>query len=86
MKHMTLPRFWKQYELLPLTIQNLADKNFQLLKNDPRHSSLHLKKIGPLWSVRVGRQYRALGRDKPTVILWFWIGSHAEYDRLLRRW
>ena len=85
MKHMTLPRFWKQYETLPPQIQNLADKNFQLLKSDPRHSSLHLKKIGLLWSVRIGRQYRALGRDKPAGILWFWIGSHTEYNQLLKR-
>jgi hypothetical protein len=46
MKHMTLPRFWRCYEQLPVEIQTLADKNFELLKNDPRHPSLHFKKIG----------------------------------------
>jgi hypothetical protein len=57
-----------------------------LLGTDPQHPSLHLKKLGTtkeLWSVRVGMHYRALGLDKPEGIVWFWIGSHAEYDKLL---
>jgi hypothetical protein len=83
---MTLPRFWRHYDQLPKEIQELADKNFQLLKADLFHPSLHFKKIGStgqLWSVCVGAHYRALGRAKPEGIVWFWIGSHAEYDRLL---
>ena len=86
MKHMTLPRFWTYYSRLPKIIQELADKNFALLKENPYHPSLHLKKVGrseQLWSVRVGLQYRALGREKDDGILWFWIGSHAEYDKLI---
>jgi hypothetical protein len=65
----------------------LADKSFELLKADPYHPSLHFKKVGrarDLWSVRVGTHYRALGLDKPDGIVWSWIGTHAEYDRLLR--
>ncbi|MFN8482734.1 MAG: hypothetical protein U0768_06775 [Anaerolineae bacterium] len=61
----------------------MADKNFALLKADPQHPSLRFRKIGRLWSVRVGARYRALGLDKGEVIVWFWIGSHAEYDKLL---
>ena len=63
----------------------MADKNYRLLKSDPTHPSLHFKKIGKkkLWSVRVGIGYRALGVEKPEGIYWFWIGSHAEYDRLI---
>ncbi|MEA3396728.1 MAG: hypothetical protein U9R05_04635, partial [Chloroflexota bacterium] len=83
----TLPRFWQHYQALPKKVQKLAAKNFQLLKTDPHHPSLHFKKIGQqnsLWSVRVGRQYRALGREKPAGIVWFWIGSHAQYDQLLK--
>jgi hypothetical protein len=86
MEHLTLPRFWEYYRQLPKEIQQLADKNFELLKIDPYHPSLHLKKVGKtkqLWSVRVGIQYRALGMDKPEGIIWFWIGPHAEYDKLL---
>jgi hypothetical protein len=55
MKHLTLPRFWRHYRQLPKDVQELADKNFKLLKADPHHSSLHFKKVGrtkQLWSVR----------------------------------
>lgn len=86
MRHATLPRFWRYYEQLPQEVRDLADKNFKLLKVDPYHPSLHLKRVGrtrQLWSVRVGAHYRALGMDKPERIVWFWIGTHAEYDRLL---
>lgn len=87
MNHLTLPRFWNLYRQLPKDVQKLADKNYQLLKLDPAHPSLHFKKVGKnkqLWSVRVGISYRALGREKPEGLVWFWIGSHAEYDRLLK--
>ena len=86
MNHLTLPRFWQCYRQLPREVQALADKNFRLLKRDPYHPSLHFKQIGdiqPLWSVRVSAHYRALGREKPEGIVWFWIGTHAEYDKLL---
>ncbi|MBI3163017.1 MAG: hypothetical protein HYZ23_10920 [Chloroflexi bacterium] len=86
MNHRTLPRFWKHYAELPKEIQGLADKNFHLLKADPYHPSLHLKKVDEgrkLWSARIGSQYRALGKEKPDGIVWFWIGTHAEYDKLL---
>ena len=86
MKQLVLPRFWKHYRLLSRDVQQLADKNFYLLKSDPHHPSLHLKKVGKtkqLWSVRVGVHYRALGMDKPEGIVWFWIGAHADYDTLL---
>jgi hypothetical protein len=64
-------------------VSKLADKNFQLLKTDPKHPSLHFKKIGKLWSVRVGAHYRALGSDRSEGVVWFWIGSHADYDKLI---
>jgi len=57
-----------------------------LLKADPFHPSLHFKKVGKrkqLWSVRVGEHYRALGLDKTEGVVWFWIGTHADYDKLL---
>ncbi len=86
MNHRSLPRFWKLYRLLPKETQELADKNFDLLRTDPYHPSLHFKKVDvvrKLWSVRVGSQYRALGLEKPDGIVWFWIGTHAEYDKLI---
>jgi mRNA-degrading endonuclease RelE of RelBE toxin-antitoxin system len=86
MKHFALPRFWKCYRELPSNIQKLADKNFKLLKEDTSHPSLHFKKIGSdkhLLSVRVGIGYRALGVEKTDGIYWFWIGTHADYDKLI---
>ena len=66
-------------------IQNLADKSYELLQQDPRYPSLHLKKVGQYWSVRVGIHYRAIAIAEGTDLAWFWIGSHAEYDQLLGR-
>ncbi|TFH15593.1 MAG: hypothetical protein E4H02_07565 [Lentisphaerales bacterium] len=82
MSHHANPRFWKSYGCLPKNIQKLADSSFSLLKADSRHPSLHLKKVGRYWSVRVGDHYRAMGVQSPDGIVWFWIGTHAEYDRL----
>ncbi len=83
MKHFTSPDFWDCYKALPKPVQALADKSFSLLKNHPQHPSLHFKKIGRFRSVRIGLSYRALGVDIPEGILWFWIGSHADYDNLM---
>jgi len=63
----------------------LARKNFQLLKADPKHPSLHFKPIrGGLWSVRVGRRYRAVAIADGDRFQWFWIGTHDDYDKLIR--
>ncbi len=83
MKHSTTTKFWELYGKLPEHIQRLADKNFQLLTNNPEHPSLHFKKIEEMWSVRVGAHYRALGFDHEGGVLWFWIGSHADYDKYM---
>ena len=86
MKHFTLPRFWRHYRALPEQVKRVADRNFKQLKANPYHPSLHFKKVGrrkQLWSVRVGEHYRALGRDKPEGVVWFWIGTHGDYDKLL---
>ena len=72
------------YEALPRPIQRLADENFRLLKRDPRHPSLRLKKVGSrYWSARVGSDYRAVAVESSRGLIWFWIGPHAEYERLL---
>lgn len=83
MNHHASPDFWACYQGLPPEAQRLADKAYDLLKRDPRHPSLHLKKVGRYWSVRVGDHYRALVVDAPDGLVWFWIGTHAEYDKLL---
>lgn len=83
MKHETAASFWDCYNKLPVEIRKLADKNFQLLKKNPTHPSLHFKKVGKVWSARVGSDYRALATKIDDVFLWVWIGTHTEYDKLI---
>ena len=83
MKHTASSRFWKAYDTLPVNIRELADANFKLLKNDPNHPSLQFKRVGRFWSARVGLRYRALAVESDDSYVWFWIGSHADYDRLV---
>ena len=85
MKHFASSGFWRTYNLLPSHIRELADKNFVLLKENPRHPSLNFKKVERFWSVRIGMRYRALGMDVDDGVLWFWIGSHIAYDAMLSR-
>jgi len=83
LKHLASPEFWSLYHSLPAAVRDLADKNYELLKLNPRHPSLHFKKVGPFVSVRVGLSHRALGIEVPEGVLWFWIGSHSDYDKLI---
>lgn len=85
MNHFATPEFWFHYRQLPSEIRDLADKNFELLQADPRHPSLHFKRIGELWSVRVGLHHRALALADSDGAHWFWIGTHADYNELLGR-
>lgn len=84
MKSSTTPSFRKALTRLPPEIRRLAHKNFRLWLRDPRHPSLHFKKVGKFWSARVGDDFRALAIITEQGAEWFWIGSHAEYDRLLK--
>jgi hypothetical protein len=85
MKHFASPGFWFHYRNMPEEIQELADKNFELLKTNPRHPSLRLKKIGGFWTARVGLHYRAIAHEHPEGLIWAWIGDHKDYDSLLKR-
>lgn len=84
MKHFTVPSFWDAYNNLPEEIQNLADSSYFTLKENPKHPSLHFKKVGQYRSIRIGMHYRALAVEVDEGFLWFWIGTHAEYDKLLK--
>jgi hypothetical protein len=81
--HRATPRFWRCYESLPQDVRQLADRSYALLKTSPSHPSLHFKKVGQFWSARVGLHYRAVAVDAGDDLVWFWIGSHADYDKLL---
>lgn len=84
MNHFTTGDFWICYRALPGAVKKLADANYALLKANSRHPSLHFKRIGKLWSVQVGSGHRALAVDGPDGPVWFWLGTHAEYNRLIR--
>ncbi|MBM5794404.1 MAG: hypothetical protein FJ057_10840 [Cyanobacteria bacterium K_DeepCast_0m_m1_088] len=85
MRHRASPRFWACYSALPTEVQALADRAYEQLRNDPRHPSLHLKRIRRFWSVRVGLRHRALAVEaSPDELVWVWIGTHAHYDQLLK--
>jgi len=83
LNHHASADFWTCYRALPPSVRGLADAAYERLKSNPRHPSLHLKKIGRLWSVRVGTRHRALAVESDDGLVWFWIGTHADYDRLL---
>jgi len=83
--HHASPEFWACYNALPATIREQADRAFELLKANPRHPSLHFKQVGRFWSACAGLQYRAVGVEAPDGIVWFWIGTHAEYDKLIQK-
>lgn len=88
MKSRTTRRFRKGFGELPRGIQEKARVTFKVWKTSPYHPSLRFKQVHsdePIFSVRIGRGWRALGlREKDTVI-WFWIGSHADYEKLVSR-
>jgi hypothetical protein len=85
LKHLASERFWQCFYALPEHIQQLARRNYALLRQNAAHPSLQFKPVknGKFYSVRVGLHYRALGVPVPEGVLWFWIGTHAEYDHLI---
>lgn len=83
MTHHASPDFWACYRTLPVSVQELADKSFGLLRVDPKHPSLHFKKVSRFWSARVGLHHRAAAVEARDGLVWFWIGTHAEYDKLV---
>ena len=86
MKSSALPEFWECFNQLPPKAQKIARKNFLLWQKQPTLKSLGFKRIkSDLWSVRAGSGFRALATFDDGCYLWFWIGAHDEYERLLRR-
>jgi hypothetical protein len=84
LRHYASPKFWQLHEALPADVRELANKSYELLKSDPRHPSLHFKKVGEFWSVRVGAHHRALAVEVEGGMYWFWIGTHADYDKIVQ--
>lgn len=79
--------FHKLYKNLPPDIRIRARRAYALWRENPRHPSLHFKRVSdtdPIYSVRIDANYRAVGVMRKDAVIWFWIGTHAEYERLLR--
>jgi hypothetical protein len=88
MKSRTLPRFWKQFEALPLAVQRRAHRAYHLWRGNPLARSLYFKSVSssePIYSVRIGMGYRALGLVEGDTIYWYFIGDHDAYERELKR-
>ena len=79
------PPLWELYGALPKEIQRLADKQFELFLTNPHHPSLGFKKKGEVYAAEVGQSDRALARKRGETHFWFWIGSHEQHNKLLRR-
>ncbi|RUU54171.1 hypothetical protein [Mesorhizobium sp. M2C.T.Ca.TU.002.02.1.1] len=84
MNHFAAPSFWDAYDKLPKSIRMKADGRFAKLRADPFHPSLHFKRVGRYWSARVDLDYRAVAVRDQDDMIWFWIGTHSEYERLLK--
>ena len=79
-------RFRKNFEALPQEIQDKAKVAYKIWTNNPNHPSLHFKQVhhtDPIYSIRVGLYHRALGVKKANTMIWFWIGTHEEYNTLI---
>jgi hypothetical protein len=72
LSHQASRRFWRHFDELTPELQKRARDHYELLKANPQHPSLHFKRVGKYWSVRIGSGFRALGLDSPKGILWFW--------------
>ena len=86
MNSLATRRFWTLFHALPKDVQTQAVKSYHLWRRDPRHPSLHFRRLqgsADRYSIRVGDHYRALGRLTVNTMTWVWIGTHAEYDRLV---
>ena len=81
--HRAAPDFWSHFNRLPQATQRIARRSFQRLKEDSSHPSLRFKKVGSLWSARVGLSYRALAVEEEGDFIWVWIGTHNDYDKMV---
>ena len=82
------PRFWRLYNRLSRREQHRIRKGYQIWKTNPNAPGLRFKRVSenePIYSVRVSDDYRALGLVEGDTIIWFWIGRHDEYERILNK-
>ncbi len=88
MKSRTTRSFRELFASLPAHVQRQARQAYRLFRDNPMHPGLHFKQVHaqpPTYSARVGISYRAVGAQEGDLMIWYWIGSHADYDRLIER-
>ena len=86
MQSRTTRQFWRLFENLPSRAQQDAKRAYRLFQGNPAHPGLQFKKLegeDNIYSVRIGLEYRALAVMRKNRIVWYWIGNHSEYDRLV---
>lgn len=82
---LTRPSFWRAYQTLDPRTREAARRAYQQFAVNSAHPSLRFKKLGGydhIWSVRINEQYRAVGERRGDTVIWVWIGSHNEFDKL----
>lgn len=79
----TTQSFREAFKALPLDVRKRAKQTYRLWRNNPQLPGLRFKQVGDQVSIRIGRQYRALGILQGDTVYWYWIGKHDEYDQLL---
>ena len=87
MKSQATLKFWKLYESLPRRVQRQAQKTYQMWKKNPRHPSVQFKRVDneePIYSARISESYRVVGILEGDTVIWYWIGSHDNYELLLK--
>ncbi|MBM3322949.1 hypothetical protein FJY69_05685 [candidate division WOR-3 bacterium] len=85
MKSSATSGFWTLFRALPSDIKTRARRAYSIWQRNPRHPSLSFRKVGDVWTIRVGRGYRALALQQGDTFYWFWIGSHDDYEMMLKR-
>lgn len=88
MESSVIKAFRKRLSELPVSVQEQAAKAYALWQKDLYHPSLQFKRVSqrqPIYSVRISLNYRVLGLLESDRIYWYWVGTHDEYDDLLRR-
>lgn len=79
-------RFWDCFDKLPADVQKVAREKYRIWQRDPFHPPLQFKPLlANVWSIRIGQNYRALARRYDDMAVWFWIGTHEEYNQLIKR-
>jgi mRNA-degrading endonuclease RelE of RelBE toxin-antitoxin system len=89
MKSDTLPTFWREYYKLSPSLKEKTRKAFRLWQNNPHHPSLRFERKntnGNVWSVSISRGFRALCVIDNDTAIWFWIGDHDSYERIIANW